>query len=138
VSLISWLVILLAPILTLAQTAEDGRVIFERLQKKYPVVRQPELWALATPTPKLTLWLPEQVWNELSTRDRQSLGLFLKSQTANVRAAPERYVDIPSAAPVYKAFRNKAAVLCDNCWAIGVGRVMAKDVSADRIVLEGQ
>lgn len=131
---------LAAPRLAPGQTAEQGRAEFQRLLGAYPWLSEPEVHGLGTKTPPLTLWVPEPAWNSLSPAQRQALGRWVASLVPGVRAAPERYVSIPRTAPIYRTFRDRAATLCNTCWAIGVGRLKPDgcDMYFDRLVVEGR
>jgi len=124
-----------------AACADRGKSIFDRFIEKYPGISlRPFICGVDTKRPHLLLTIPETDWDGLCDSDQESLALYVKSLIPAVRSAPDAYLIMPKNSPIYNSAQAKATALCDECWAIGVGRLLPanKGVSCLKRVAQGE
>jgi hypothetical protein len=70
---------------------------------------------------------PMSEWKRLSKKDRVNLALFAENVVADIKQAPEKYIEMPESAPLYATCRQNAAKMCLTCWRIEAGSVVTID-----------
>jgi len=95
----------------------SGEFVYQELLRKTPATKL-DVWGTGFPTVKACLWIAEDDWNSLSTADREALIGFLKAQVPLIRKQADRYVGIPSTAPLYQRMRNNIANMRDDSFII--------------------
>lgn len=113
-------------------SSAEGEQVFKKLQGAY------DLAGLGTPMPTVRVIVPQEGWNKLSPVEQTKLAAYAQSLISLVKSEPVKYVDIPSTAPVYKSFVEKASNLCQDCWSIVVSQKNSQPYSIDKTVVQGE
>ena len=94
-----------------------GRILHDTLLAETPEAKL-DVWGTISPDVKACLWIPEARWQAYSKEEREALITYLVAQIPNIRSNPDRYVGIPSTAPIYSKLRNNIVNMKDGAFII--------------------
>lgn len=123
----------------LAQHLETAKRILSRIQAWWPVAEQVRGGVGAIP-PVVTLILPQTVWDDLTKEQQVSLTFYAENMVDDVRNNPEKYLDVPSSAPIYPSMLANYRCISDGFWQIIIGRFVneePKKLRVDESVVQG-
>ena len=75
--------------------------------------------------------MPIKEWKKLSGKEKVDVSFYVENLIHNIRTTPEKYINMPKTAPMYKTCFENAAKICDTCWHITVGRVVKTNGQSD-------
>jgi hypothetical protein len=122
----------------LAQHLETAKRILGRIQAWWPIAEQVR-GGVGT-LPVVTLILPQTVWNDLTKEQQVSLTFYAENMVNDVRNNPEKYLDVPSSAPIYPSMLANYRCIRDGFWQIIIGRFVneePKKLMVDESVVQG-
>lgn len=114
---------------------DEGSTVMRKVIQKYPNTEP----CIGDGSSFLMVGLPEDVWRNLSPRQRVALSYYVESRIPFARERPARYLITPEDAPIFEQFASEVRRgLCDTCWTIVTGPYSRDGgVSPDRVLLNG-
>ncbi|MBE9067617.1 hypothetical protein IQ260_13215, partial [Leptolyngbya cf. ectocarpi LEGE 11479] len=110
----------------LAQHLETAKRILKRIEAWWPVAEQVRGGVGKIPA-VATLILPKTVWNDLSKEKQVSLTFYAENMIGDIRNHPEKYLTLPSSAPIYQSMLANYRNISDGFWAVVTGRFINED-----------
>lgn len=123
----------------LAQHLETAKRILDRISTWWPVAEQVRGGSGIIP-PVATLIIPQTVWDDLTKEKQISLTFYAENMVNDVRNNPEKYLIIPSSAPIYPSMLANYRCIDDGFWQIIIGRFInegPKKLMADESIVRG-